>query len=77
MLITLFDLIVVVMGFGPMVGKFAGWRRYRRGWAHGWADGRDRKLARSGIIHADSCGGKLFVWFMARMARSLHVSGTA
>ena len=48
-----------------------------RGWAHGWADGRDRKLARSGIIHADSCGGKLFVWFMARMARSLHVSGTA
>ena len=30
MLIILFDLIVVVMGLGPMVGKFAGWRRSRR-----------------------------------------------
>jgi len=27
------------MGLGPMVGKFAGWRRYRRGWPHGLFNG--------------------------------------
>ena len=92
MLIMLFDLIVVVTGLGPMVEKFAGWRHYRRmpfqwlgkclmarGWAHGWADGRSRRLARSGIVYAGLFGGKLSARFVTRMAAqgSPHFSGTA
>ena len=52
---------------------------YGKGLGTRLGDGRGRRLARSGIIHADSCDGKLFVWFMAHMAArgSLHFSGTA
>ena len=95
MLITLFDLIVVVMGLGPKVEKlqaggaiggdgrmpvqWLGKYFMARGCAHGWADGRGRRLARSGIIHADSCGAKLSARFVARMTAqgSLYFSGTA